>query len=378
MKATDLVECGSSTDTIDVPLVGGQSASRQRSGNIHTGSILVPVVDAKQRPLMPCKASKVRRLVKVHKATPFFKKGIFAIRLNKIVKDPTLSKIVVAIDPGSKRTGITVATEKGIVLNVQCDAPEWVEKHVNKRKVFRRSRRQRKTPSRKCKYNRTIGSVPPSTKSRWQAHLRIVNILKKIVPVSDVVIEDIKASTKKACRSWNKSFSPLEVGKKWFEAEIIKTGTGLHKFSGMDTYQHRNKRNFVKAARKLSEHWETHCVDSHCLAELELGKNIEPVKQMLILGFIQFHRRELHRGVGKNKENYGSTRSMGFCRGTVVKHKKHGLVYLGGTSKNRISLHSMENGKRVSQSAKIKDLKILTRIAWTTRWSGFTPNSSND
>ena len=55
--------------------------------------------------------------------------------------------------------------------------------------------------------------------------------------------------------------------------------------------------------------------------------------------------------------------SMGLKRGGLVKHRKHGLVYVGGTSKNRISLHDME-GKRLGQSFKVEDCKFLVFNSW--------------
>jgi len=43
---------------------------------------------------------------------------------------------------------------------------------------------------------------------------------------------------------------------------------------------------------------------------------------------------------------------------------EHGLTYIGGTQKSRVSLHSLKTGKRVTWGAKISDCQILTRISW--------------
>jgi hypothetical protein len=323
-------------------------------------------VDAKNHPLSPCKFSAVRRLIKVRKATPFFKKGIFAIRLNKVVKDTRVERIVMSIDPGSKRTGITVATEENVILNIQCNAPDWVKEKVENRRNHRRSRRSRNTPYRKCRFNRDIGVgwIPPSIKTRWQAHLRILDQLRKIIPITDVVIEDIKARAIKGSKKWNTSFSPLEVGKQYFESEIQKRKLKLYKFQGFETKEHRDYRGFKKLSNKLEEKWETHCVDSHCLSEMFFG-DLKPVKKMYLLNFLRFNRRELHRGYHNGiRKLYGSTRSEGINRGTLVTHSKYGLSYVGGTSNKLISLHNVETGKRFSQNAKKSDLTILTKQSW--------------
>ena len=63
------------------------------------------------------------------------------------------------------------------------------------------------------------------------------------------------------------------------------------------------------------------------------------------------------------RRNYGGTISDGLKRGTLVVHKKWSMCYVGGASKGRISLHNINNGKRLCQNAKKKeDLKILTII----------------
>lgn len=42
----------------------------------------VPVVDKNQHPLMPTNIGRAFRWIKSGKATPFYKKGIFCVRLN--------------------------------------------------------------------------------------------------------------------------------------------------------------------------------------------------------------------------------------------------------------------------------------------------------
>jgi len=39
-------------------------------------------------------------------------------------------------------------------------------------------------------------------------------------PVTDFVVEDIKASTKMKAKKWNQSFGPLEVEKQWFYYQL--------------------------------------------------------------------------------------------------------------------------------------------------------------
>jgi len=60
--------------------------------------------------------------------------------------------------------------------------------------------------------------------------------------------------------------------------------------------------------------------------------------------------------------------SLGLKKGTLVKHVKYGLCYIGGNLRERFSLHSLKDGKRLTQNAKREELKILTRIAFRTQF----------
>ena len=75
----------------------------------------------------------------------------------------------------------------------------------------------------------------------------------------------------------------------------------------------------------------------------------------------------LHEILPKKKgfrRNYGGTISEVLKRGTLVVHSKWRECYVGGSSKGKISLHNINNGKRLCQNAKIEDLKILTNYKW--------------
>lgn len=332
--------------------------------------MFVPVVDKYNNPLMPTKPSRARRWIKSNKATPFWKRGIFCVKLNVNPSNTEKQEICVGIDPGSKKEGFTVKSEHHTYLNIQADAVTWVKKKIETRRNLRRSRRYRKTPCRKNKYNRSRSPFPPSTKARWQWKIRIVNWLKKLFPIGSFVVEDIKARTWKNARKWNVMFSPLEVGKKWFYSELEKLGD-LELKQGYETKELREQLGLKKLKQKLSDKFEAHCVDSWVISNWYVGGHNSPDnKEILFVIPLQFNRRNLHvqnYSKGGIRKNYGGTISMGLKRGSLVKHKKHGLCYVGGTSKNRISVHNINNGKRLSQNIKPGDCKFLTYNSWRFR-----------
>jgi len=348
--------------------------------------MFVPVVDRNNKPLMPTKPSRARKWIKSRikpddqsltaKATPFWNKGIFCVRLNVEPSDRCVEPIAIGIDPGSKKEAFTVKSESHTYLNIQADAVTWVKDAVKTRREMRRTRRGRKTPCRKPRFNRAKGKatkghgLAPSTKARWQWKLRICWWLQKIFPITDFVVEDIAAVTKKGQRRWNKSFSPLEVGKEWFYSELEKTGN-VHTLKGYETKELRDGCGLKKSSRKLAEVFDAHCVDSWVLANWHVGGHILPDnKEMLIIVPLRFHRRQLHAlqpAKGGKRRAYGGTRSEGFKRGSYIKHPKYGVCYVGGTSKGCISLHSLSNGKRLCQNAKPEDCKFLTYASFRTR-----------
>ncbi len=340
--------------------------------------MFVPVLDNENRPLMPTTPSRARRWVKSGKATPFWKKGVYCVRLNVDPSDTNRQPIVVGIDPGSKREAFTVKSQSHTYLNIQTHTVDWVKDHVEVRRNMRRARRYRNTPYRQNRANRLVNKsrIPPSTKARWQWKLRIVNWLIKMFPITAIVVEDIKARTWKGGRRWNTSFSPLQVGKRWFYSELEKVAY-LETKSGYETYELRQSLGLKKSKQKLSNSFDAHCVDSWALANWYIGGHSQPDNTQLIEVIpLQFHRRQLHRlqhAKGHIRSRYGGTISAGFKRGSIIKHRKYGICYVGGwqesptkkdSQRKTISLHSLNTGKRLSQNVLPEDCKFLSYNSW--------------
>ncbi|MGL5877217.1 MAG: RRXRR domain-containing protein, partial [Xenococcaceae cyanobacterium] len=333
----------------------------------------------------PTSAARAAKWIRSGKATPFWKKGIFCVRLNQEPSNRNYQPVACGIDPGSKMEGFTVASAKHQFLNIQLIAVDWVSQHIETRRNMRRSRRFRKTPCRQNRSNRLANKIKlaPSTKARWQWKLRISTWLSKIYPITDFVVEDIKAVTwkgKKGVR--NKFFSPLQIGKDWFYSQLQKIAP-VKPVQGHETAELRNQLGLKKSKNKIAEVFSAHCVDSFTLTYSTVGGETNPSNQdILVVTPLRFHRRQLHRlehAPGHIRSRYGGTISAGFKRGSIVKHPKWGLTYVGGemvkpTKKepNRkvISLHSLLTGKRMTQSANPKDIKFLTYNTWRTKWAG--------
>ena len=331
--------------------------------------LYIPVVGATGTPLMPCHPARVRELLRKRRALRRFDHGLFYLQLLDRA-DGFTQPVAVGIDPGSKKEGFTVKSAAHTFLNIQADAVTWVKDAVKTRREMRRARRFRKTPCRANRANRRRGALPPSTRARWQWKWRVVRWLARRYPVSVFVVEDIKAETR-GQRRWDRSFSPLEVGKRWFYAELGEIALVETK-QGWETKALRDGLGLKKTKAKMAEVFAAHCVDSWVLANWWTGGHLQPENtRLLCVTPLRFHRRQLHRlepAPGGVRRPYGGTRSEGFRRGALVRHPRLGVVYVGGAMAGRVSLHSVETGERLTQTAKSAECRLLVSYnSWRTR-----------
>jgi len=328
----------------------------------------VPVVGKTGKPLMPTNNTNANKLIARGKAVRRFDRGLFYIKLTER-EEGHLQQIAVGVDPGSKKEGYTVKSSSHTYLNIQADAVTWVKEAEKTSTQMRRTRRSRKTPYRQMRTNRNQGQtrLPPSTRARWGWKLRLCHWLARRFPITTFIVEDIAVETRPGKRRWNQSFSPLEVGKTWFEAELVKIASICTR-PGYDTKLIRDQLGLKKSKQKLSDSFDAHCVDSWVLANFYTGGHLKPDNtEIMYIVPLRFHRRQLHRlepATGGIRAPYGGTRSLGFKRGSWVKHPRYGLCYVGGSSAGVLSVHAMQTGKRLTQTAKLADLSFLCTASW--------------
>lgn len=333
--------------------------------------MFVPVVDHHQQPLMPTTPARARKWIKSGRATAFWKGGIFCVRLNAEPSAREVQPIAVGIDPGSKREGYSVVSAAHTYVNIQAEARQGVKEAEKDSSRMRRTRRTRKTPCRQPRPNRhqSKKKLPPSTRARWQWKLRLACFLCKLFPVSVFVVEDIKARTR-GNKRWDQSFSPLEVGKQWFYAELGQLAPVQTK-QGYETKAMRDQLGLKKTSKKLAEIWEAHCVDSWVLARAAVGGASSPDNTRLVcIAPFVWHHRQLHRfqpEKGGKRKSYGGTLSQGIKRGTLVQHPKWGKATVGGTMDGKLSLHHPQTNQRLTQTARRADCTLIALLRWRTR-----------
>jgi RRXRR protein len=327
----------------------------------------LPVVDTRGTALMPCTAAKARHLFKSGKARPKRNKlGLFSVQLC-YEQEPTNQPLVAGIDPGSKFEGYSVVGTKETVLNLMGEAPNHVKDAVQTRRTMRRARRFRKWRRPKRFDNRLNRKqrIPPSTRSRWEAKARVVMQLRKVLPLTDVVVEDVQAVTRKGkAGKWNGSFSPVQVGKEHLYRVLREMGLQVHLKEGWQTKELREKYGLKKTKSKSKPSFESHAVDGWVLAASVSGAAQPTCTRLWYVVGAVLHR--LQAASGGERKPYGGTRSLGYKRGTLVRHPKYGLCTVGGFDRKRqtLSLHAYRTNKRLTQGASGKDCRILTWVAW--------------
>ena len=332
----------------------------------------IPVVDSRGVPLMPCHPARARHLLKSGKARPRRNKlGLFYVQLSH-AQEPNNQRLVVGVDPGSKWEGYSVVGTQETVLNLMVEAPAHVKDAVKTRQAMRRARRFRKW-RRPKRFNNRLGGkkrIPPSTRSRWEAKARVITHLQTILPLSDVVVEDVQAVTRKGKGvRWNSSFSPVQVGKDHLYQLLQTMGLSIHLSEGWQTKALREKHGLKKTQSKSKQSFESHAVDAFVLAASVSGACQPTCTHLWYVVPARLHRRQLHHlqaEKGGKRKPYGGTRSLILKRGTLVRHQKYGRCTVGGfdRKKHTISLNEYKTNKRLTQGAKVEQCRVLTWVAF--------------
>jgi len=156
-------------------------------------STYVYVINVNGQPLMPTKrCGKVRRLLKEKKAK-VIKRCPFTIKLlyetGNEVHDLTLG-----VDARSKTIGLSVSTEKEEVFSAEVTIRNDVSKILSERRELRHARRNRKTRYRKPRFLNRVkskhkGWLAPSIKCKVDSHIRMVQKVMEILPITNIVVE---------------------------------------------------------------------------------------------------------------------------------------------------------------------------------------------
>lgn len=161
---------------------------------------MVCVQDINGKPMMPTtRHGKVRRLLKDKKAI-VVNLCPFTIKLMYVTSDYK-QEIVLGVDAGTKHVGLSATTKSKELYSSEVILRNDIVDLLSTRRELRRSRRNR-LRYRKPRFDNRIkskrpGWVAPSVKYKVDAHIRVIDNVCSILPISRIVIEVAQFDTQK-------------------------------------------------------------------------------------------------------------------------------------------------------------------------------------
>lgn len=160
---------------------------------------MVYVLNIDGRPLMPTnRHGKVRRLLKSGQAK-VVSRCPFTIQLLYESTNHT-QPVSLGIDAGSKTIGLSATTETKVLFEAKVTLRNDIVDLLSTRREQRRTRRNRKTRYRKCRFQNRVhskqkGWLAPSIENKISTHLTMVAKVHKILPITNIVVETASFDT---------------------------------------------------------------------------------------------------------------------------------------------------------------------------------------
>lgn len=157
---------------------------------------MVYVLSKDNKPLMPCTNVIARLLLKQGKAR-VKRREPFTIKLNYETTEYT-QELTLGVDTGSGTLGTAVSTNDGkIVYMSKVIVRNDISNKMTRRASYRRNRRTRKTRYRKARWLNRKNSIKkdrfsPTMISKLNSHVKEIEYIKSILPVSRLVLETAK------------------------------------------------------------------------------------------------------------------------------------------------------------------------------------------
>lgn len=161
---------------------------------------MVYVLNINGVPLMPTdRYGKVRRLLKAKKAK-VVKRTPFTIQLLYVSTEYT-QPLTLGVDVGSKHIGVSVTSSNKEVYCSQVEPRQDVSKLLDVRRKVRRTRRNH-LRYRQPRFNNRVASkhkgwLAPSIECKINTHIKVIEDITKILPITNIVVEVAEFDTQK-------------------------------------------------------------------------------------------------------------------------------------------------------------------------------------
>ena len=166
--------------------------TKTKSRNRMTRDRYIYVLDHNGNPLMPCRWSRARKLLRDGKAV-VVRKDIYTIRLT-VPSSGYRQECSMGIDLGSCHVGVSVTTDRRELLSSEVLLRDDISRRLTKRRGLRTNRRFRKTRYRAARFdNRTAskkeGWLAPSVRHKVDSIRTISLKVAGLLPIKKVTLE---------------------------------------------------------------------------------------------------------------------------------------------------------------------------------------------
>lgn len=325
----------------------------------------VPVLNMRGEALMPTTPGKARRLLKEDKAS-VVKRKPFTIQL-KYATGETKQPITLGIDAGYQYIGFSAVSEKEELISGEVKLRTDIPKKMEQRKNYRRGRRSRLWYREPRFDNRKKDKswLAPSIKHKLDSHVRLVNQLNEILPISNVVVEVASFDIQKIKNPdiEGGEYQEGETKDFWNVREYV-----LHRDDHDCQHCHGKKKDKILEVHHINSKKdgatdrpeELMTVCKTCHEEHHEGKDVirpKKIKQFKPETFMTVVRWKI---VDKLREIFGKdnvshtygyiTKSDRIGSGMDKSHANDAFVIAGGTNQERCKSHTVKQVGRNNRS----------------------------
>ena len=318
----------------------------------------VPVLNMCGEPLMPTTPAKARHLLKKGKAKVVSRKT-FTIQL-KYATGETKQPITLGIDGGYKTIGFSAVTNKKELLSGELHLRTNISKLLKQRRNYRRTRRSRLWYRQPRFLNRNIskGWLAPSIQHKLDSHIRLVEKVKQLLPVTEVIVEVASFDIQKIKNSEikDKEYQQGEQLGFWNVREYV-----LHRDNHTCQHCHGKKKDPIlqvhhingkkEGATDRPEEFLTVCKTCH--EEHHSGNDIIPVKVVKNFKpetFMTIVRWKIVNALNC-EHTYGYiTKHNRIKQGITKSHINDAFIIASGTTQERCKPHIVKQVRRNNRS----------------------------
>jgi hypothetical protein len=248
------------------------------------------VISKEGFPLMPCSAAKAKKLLKAGKAK-VVKRCPFTIQLNWTCENQT-QEITLGVDSGYANIGFSAVSEKKVLICGEVKLDNRTKKHLDEKRMYRKHRRN-KLWYRKPRFlnrSRPKGWLPPSVQRKLNTHISLIERLKKILPISKVIIETA-------------SFDIQKLNNPEIKGAEYQRG---------DLYGYTNKKNYIfsrengtcQLCKKREGKFQLHHITPRSQGGTDKPSNLALLHEAC---HEKLHKKHLESTLKKNKQYKAST-----------------------------------------------------------------------